>query len=418
MNIKNSQSLTNGTLIRESSKSTTTATTITTTTTATSNPPQANGLSIKSQISSLLPSVVSTLERKKSSFSASTTSTINNKPLDAETDTVQRFLNGYKGMAWRSDQLIHQIPAHDKVIISSINTINSNHSNVHSNNYTNNSLRDIQFLQNQLRQSQLHPRLYHNEHIDCRCFKCDKLISIKTYCVMINMRDGLSTLARNTLVANSIGVNQLATPITIPLNPLFCHIDCFSCTICGEVVVDFRAYINSTCDSKTIDLYCFRHFLELYKPRCAYCDQLIMEITCTEAEDKAWHINCFRCYECKRSLGGEQYVMAKPINVYNNNSDKLNSVNCEYPYCLTCFDSLFGELCEECGELISCGIGSIKHDSRHWHANENCFKCNYCLKPLLGKPFLPANDGKIYCSTICHQNIIKIYHAKSCSTLR
>lgn len=80
--------------------------------------------------------------------------------------------------------------------------------------------------------------------------------------------------------------------------------------------------------------------------------------------------------------------------------------NKQIPYCLTCFDILFGELCEECGELIGCEVGAIIHEGRSWHASETCFRCSLCLKSLLGKPFLPAMDGRIYCSIICSQAMV------------
>ncbi|XP_053213608.1 protein prickle-like [Panonychus citri] len=142
-------------------------------------------------------------------------------------------------------------------------------------------------------------------------------------------------------------------------------------------------------------------------PKCGYCDKLILEEQCTEAEEKVWHLKCFKCFECKKTLGGQQYVMARPT-VLRSNETTFNPES-EYPYCLACFDAFFAELCEECGDIIGCEIGSIKHEGRHWHANEACFKCNFCKSALLGKLFLPANDGKIYCSAQCYQYILKMY---------
>ncbi|KAH9388495.1 Prickle-like protein 2 [Tyrophagus putrescentiae] len=222
----------------------------------------------------------------------------------------------------------------------------------------------------------------------------------------------------------------------------FFHIDCFKCEECQEVLVDLKAYLHPTTTPSTAttfdhhhphphphhqqqlvnnngisnsnnspgdllqySLFCCRHFVEIFKPRCPHCDRLILDEECTEAEGKAWHIGHFCCTECSRSLGGQQYIMAssdvRKMDFHNSNSN--NRQQQQLPYCLTCFDILFGELCEECGELIGCEVGAIIHEGRSWHATDACFRCSLCLKTLLGKPFLPAMDGRIYCSLTCSQ---------------
>lgn len=195
------------------------------------------------------------------------------------------------------------------------------------------------------------------------------------------------------------------------------HIQCFTCEECQQVLVDLKAFLHSTNDrndrSKVKNsLYCSRHFVELFKPRCQFCDHLIFDEECTEAEGKAWHLGHFCCSECKRSLGGQQYIMADPSKqsdkkLISKSQSLPQNRDKQFPYCLTCFDILFGELCEECGELIGCDVGAISHEGRSWHASDHCFKCNLCFKTLLGKPFLPAFDGRIYCSITCSQEAIQ-----------
>lgn len=199
------------------------------------------------------------------------------------------------------------------------------------------------------------------------------------------------------------------------------HIQCFTCEECEQVLVDLKAFMHTNSDKSDRNnvknsLYCSRHFVELYKPRCQFCDQLIFDEECTEAEGKAWHLGHFCCSECKRSLGGQQYIMADPSKLNDkksdSNRDRIQSQHTpkdkkQLPYCLTCFDILYGELCEECGELIGCDVGAITHEGRSWHASDLCFKCNLCSKTLLGKPFLPAFDGKIYCSIICSHEAVQ-----------
>lgn len=70
------------------------------------------------------------------------------------------------------------------------------------------------------------------------------------------------------------------------------------------------------------------------------------------------------------------------------------------PYCLGCFDAMFAEYCDCCGEAIGVDQGQMSHDGQHWHATDECFSCNTCRCSLLGRPFLPRR-GDIYCSIAC-----------------
>lgn len=70
------------------------------------------------------------------------------------------------------------------------------------------------------------------------------------------------------------------------------------------------------------------------------------------------------------------------------------------PYCLCCFDAMFAEYCDYCGEPIGVDQGQMSHDGQHWHATDNCFSCSTCRCSLLGRPFLPRR-GAIFCSIAC-----------------
>lgn len=104
---------------------------------------------------------------------------------------------------------------------------------------------------------------------------------------------------------------------------------------------------------------------------------------CTEAEGRAWHMKHFACSECDRQLGGQRYIMRDGR-----------------PYCLHCFDAMFAEYCDSCGEPIGVDQGQMSHEGQHWHATEGCFCCHTCQTSLLGRPFLPRR-GAIYCSIAC-----------------
>lgn len=91
----------------------------------------------------------------------------------------------------------------------------------------------------------------------------------------------------------------------------------------------------------------------------------------------------FVCFECDKQLGGQRYIM------------RIGK-----PYCLSCFDAMFAEYCDYCGESIGVDQGQMSHDSQHWHATDKCFSCSLCRSSLLGRPFLPRR-GAIYCSIAC-----------------
>ncbi|XP_016988332.2 protein prickle isoform X2 [Drosophila rhopaloa] len=155
------------------------------------------------------------------------------------------------------------------------------------------------------------------------------------------------------------------------------HPACFACCVCRELLVDLIYFHR---DGR---MYCGRHHAETLKPRCSACDEIILADECTEAEGRAWHMNHFACHECDKQLGGQRYIMREGK-----------------PYCLHCFDAMFAEYCDYCGEAIGVDQGQMSHDGQHWHATDECFSCNTCRCSLLGRAFLPRR-GAIYCSIAC-----------------
>ncbi|KAF7246454.1 Prickle-like protein 1 [Varanus komodoensis] len=91
----------------------------------------------------------------------------------------------------------------------------------------------------------------------------------------------------------------------------------------------------------------------------------------------------FCCLECETVLGGQRYIMKDGR-----------------PFCCSCFESLYAEYCETCGEHIGVDHAQMTYDGQHWHATETCFSCAHCKVSLLGCPFLPK-QGQIYCSKSC-----------------
>ncbi|XP_033940195.1 prickle-like protein 1a [Pseudochaenichthys georgianus] len=155
------------------------------------------------------------------------------------------------------------------------------------------------------------------------------------------------------------------------------HPACFACSTCSELLVDLIYFYH---DGK---IHCGRHHAELLKPRCSACEEIIFADECTEAEGRHWHMKHFACFECETILGGQRYIMKDGR-----------------PYCCGCFESLYAEYCEACGEHIGVDHAQMTYDGLHWHATESCFSCAQCKSSLLGCPFLP-HQGRIYCSKAC-----------------
>uniref|UniRef100_A0A8C5S7X9 Prickle planar cell polarity protein 3 n=1 Tax=Laticauda laticaudata TaxID=8630 RepID=A0A8C5S7X9_LATLA len=107
------------------------------------------------------------------------------------------------------------------------------------------------------------------------------------------------------------------------------HPQCFVCTTCRELLVDLIYFYQEG------KIYCGRHHAERLKPRCEACDEIIFADECTEAEGRHWHMRHFCCFECEEALGGQRYIMRQ-----------------RRPYCCHCYESLYAEYCDACGEHI------------------------------------------------------------------
>ncbi|XP_078520648.1 prickle planar cell polarity protein 3 [Lissotriton helveticus] len=155
------------------------------------------------------------------------------------------------------------------------------------------------------------------------------------------------------------------------------HPQCFTCARCTELLTDLIYFYQGA------KIYCGRHHAELLKPRCQACDEIIFADECTEAEGRHWHMSHFCCFDCEQRLGGQRYIMKE-----------------NRPYCCQCYEALYAEYCDSCGEHIGIDHGQMTYEGQHWHATDRCFSCSRCRKPLLGKPFLPK-QGQIFCSRAC-----------------
>ena len=91
----------------------------------------------------------------------------------------------------------------------------------------------------------------------------------------------------------------------------------------------------------------------------------------------------FCCSNCQKRLGGERYVMRQ-----------------SQPFCLNCFETMYAEYCDTCGERIETDQPQMAHESQHWHATDSCFYCYTCRIPLHNRGFFPRY-GALFCSNEC-----------------
>lgn len=155
------------------------------------------------------------------------------------------------------------------------------------------------------------------------------------------------------------------------------HAACFVCSTCEELLVDL-CYC-----AKDGAIHCERHFAELFRPRCAACDELIFSGEYTKAMDQDWHNGHFACFHCDMNLTGHRYVLRD-----------------NHPYCIECYEELFAHACHDCKQVISTDSKDLSYKDMHWH--EKCFKCFDCHLSLVDKPFATTNN-QLYCAD-CHDN--------------
>ncbi|XP_073472029.1 prickle-like protein 4 isoform X1 [Aquarana catesbeiana] len=155
------------------------------------------------------------------------------------------------------------------------------------------------------------------------------------------------------------------------------HLGCFVCETCHLPLSQFIYFLQ---DSR---IYCGRHHAELTRSRCAACDQLILTERCTVAEGHCWHVEHFCCWECEVVLGGGRYVMRG-----------------SRPFCNGCFQRLYAETCEGCGEPVDPNEDFMTLKGQYWHLLPSCFCCSCCRAPLHRSEFIIHKDH-LYCSQSC-----------------
>lgn len=142
-----------------------------------------------------------------------------------------------------------------------------------------------------------------------------------------------------------------------------------------------KPFDNGTFYEKDGRPYCEADFFASHATKCASCDQPIRG-DCINALGAKWHPEHFVCNYCHKAFVGGAF--------YEHNNK---------PYCETHFYQVTGAVCAGCGKPVSGRV--LNALDRKWHPEH--FVCSFCMNPLSGGAF-KEEKGKAYC-TPCHSKL-------------
>lgn len=167
---------------------------------------------------------------------------------------------------------------------------------------------------------------------------------------------------------------------------VYFHPKCFTCSDCGELLVDNRSFVDvgkeergaSTAEKR---LFCGRHWNDNRFPRCAACDETCFSEEYVYEFGRPYHLEHFCCTICDTNLTTVESFVPRGRK----------------PYCFPCYGVHFADKCTVCQKPInpSPGFGGkVSVSGKHWHGY--CFRCKVCDQDMAGKPAIPKADG-LYC---------------------
>lgn len=126
--------------------------------------------------------------------------------------------------------------------------------------------------------------------------------------------------------------------------------------------------------------HCERCYQLQFCPRCAHCNQPIMD-RCVTAMNRKWHVQCFVCTQCTQPFDG----------TFLERDGR--------PYCERCFYSVFAPRCRACNQPV---MGDcINALGSQWHPEH--FTCQFCHKAFTGTFF--EYEGLPYCEVHYYQQM-------------
>ncbi|CAI2345408.1 unnamed protein product [Caenorhabditis sp. 36 PRJEB53466] len=147
------------------------------------------------------------------------------------------------------------------------------------------------------------------------------------------------------------------------MNQIF-HVDCFKCGQCQKTLAGASFY---NIDEKPTCEQCYQNSLE----KCTACNRPISD-KLLRACGGVYHVNCFACHSCKKSLDGIPFTLDKDNNVH----------------CVPCFHDKFAPRCAVCSKPIVPQDGekeSVRVVAMDKSFHVECYKCEDCGMQLSSK---------------------------------
>jgi len=152
------------------------------------------------------------------------------------------------------------------------------------------------------------------------------------------------------------------------------HPTCFRCINCGNPLGTGNFFEQEGQPN------CERCYQEQFCPRCAHCNEPVMD-RCITALGKKWHVEHFVCTQCLKPFPGGNFFERD-----------------QRPYCETCFYDVFAPRCRGCSKAIRGDC--INALGSQWHPEH--FNCQYCHKSFGGGTFFEF-EGLPYCEVHYYQ---------------
>ncbi|XP_041038573.1 transforming growth factor beta-1-induced transcript 1 protein-like [Carcharodon carcharias] len=184
-------------------------------------------------------------------------------------------------------------------------------------------------------------------------------------------RQGISTVTKGSCTACR---KPIVGQVVTALGQIW-HPEHFVCTHCSEEIGGSNFFEKEGLP------YCEKDYWLLFSPRCAYCNEPIMDKMVT-ALDRNWHPNHFCCAKCGRVFAEDGF---------HERDGK--------PYCRKDFYELFASRCHGCDQAIL--ENYISALNTLWHPE--CFVCRDCYTPFVNGSFF-EHTGQPYCEIHYHKN--------------
>lgn len=223
-------------------------------------------------------------------------------------------------------------------------------------------------------------------HVEClRCSRCStpftepnfRDIDRKLYCTNCDLQEACGGCGK------PIGID----PFLVALEKKW-HRDCLLCTGCQKPVKEFveedgAPYCNQ----------CVRERKNQQASKCASCQEPLINTKFLTALEKEWHVTCFVCHSCRRSLD-DGFIEHKGLPYCGKDHCKSRHLGTENES--QAFES--EDACAGCSkELGDQRVGAL---GKKWH--RECFVCKSCKGDLSegyvefeGFPYCDACDSKL-----------------------